>query len=44
MCFQIVSLSWNPNPTHRIAEHKAIYDAYGEYALREGIVTPEGSK
>lgn len=25
-------------------EHRAIYDTYGEYALKEGITTPEGSK
>lgn len=26
------------------AQHKAIYDIYGEYGLKEGCVTPEGSK
>ena len=26
------------------AETKAIYDAYGEYGLKEGIVRPDGSK
>lgn len=25
-------------------ENKAIFDAYGEYALKEGIITPDGTK
>ena len=49
MCYLIVSQSL-PQEDQRIttlicsAANKAIYDTYGEYALKEGIVTPEGSK
>ena len=25
-------------------DSRAIYDTYGEYGLKEGVVTPEGSK
>ena len=25
-------------------KHKAIYDAYGEYGLKEGCITPQGEK
>ena len=38
------SLSVLTSSNSRLAANKAIYDVYGEYALKEGIVTPEGSK
>ena len=47
MFFLIVSsylYSENSNVLSCLAANKAIYDAYGEYALKEGIVTADGTK
>ena len=32
------------HPFSCIAETKSIYDEYGEYGLKEGVVKPDGSK
>jgi hypothetical protein len=32
------------NELNYIAELKAIYDKFGEYGLKEGVILPDGSK